>query len=157
MTSNHASTRHKQRLWVTICAFTSDPTDAPLFRLPIDPSDRNGLRSTSRLMVDKITTVARDKLDERIGRLDDNDMVRLNRAILVFLGLAQRSQSEPRVAPAAATFAGCTTGNHSEHRRSLRSHKRRLDSGSVPSASAPSSELLSGARGGRKTRYFKGP
>ena len=73
---------------VTICAFTSDPTDAPLFRLPIDTSDRNGLRSISRLMVDKITTVARDKLGERIGRLDDNDMVRLNRAILVFLGLA---------------------------------------------------------------------
>lgn len=73
---------------VTICAFTSDPTDAPLFRLPIDPSDRNGLRSISRLMVDKITTVARDKLGERIGRLDDDDMVRLNRAVLVFVGLA---------------------------------------------------------------------
>jgi mRNA interferase MazF len=73
---------------VTICAFTSDPTDAPLFRLRVDSSNRNGLRSTSRLMVDKITTVARDKLGERIGRLDDQDMVRLNRAILVFLGLA---------------------------------------------------------------------
>lgn len=73
---------------VTICAFTSDPTDAPLFRLPIEPGESNGLRSPSRLMVDKITTVARDKLGERIGRLDDEDMVRLNRAILVFLGLA---------------------------------------------------------------------
>lgn len=73
---------------VTICAFTSDPTEAPLFRLPVDASDRNGLRSPSRLMVDKITTVARDKLGERVGRLDDEDMVRLNRAILVFLGLA---------------------------------------------------------------------
>ena len=73
---------------VTLCAFTSDPTDAPLFRLPIDSSDRNGLRSTSRLMVDKLTTVAKDKLGERIGRLDDDDIVRLNRAILVFLGLA---------------------------------------------------------------------
>ena len=73
---------------VTICAFTSDPTEAPLFRLPIEPGESNGLRSPSRLMVDKITTVARDKLGERIGRLDDEDMVRLNRAILVFLGLA---------------------------------------------------------------------
>ena len=72
----------------TICAFTSDPTDAPLFRLPIEPGESNGLRSPSRLMVDKITTVAKDKLGERIGRLDDADMVRLNRAILVFLGLA---------------------------------------------------------------------
>lgn len=73
---------------VTICAFTSDPTEAPLFRLPVEPGESNGLRSPSRLMVDKITTVARDKLGERIGRLDDEDMVRLNRAILVFLGLA---------------------------------------------------------------------
>jgi mRNA interferase MazF len=73
---------------VTICAFTSDPTDAPLFRLAIEPGESNGLRSPSRLMVDKLTTVAKDKLGERIGRLDDDDMVRLNRAILVFLGMA---------------------------------------------------------------------
>jgi mRNA interferase MazF len=73
---------------VTICAFTSDPTDAPLFRLAIEPGESNGLRSPSRLMVDKLTTVAKDKLGERIGRLDDADMVRLNRTILVFLGMA---------------------------------------------------------------------
>ena len=73
---------------VTVCAFTTDETEAPLFRLPVEPSERNGLRSVSRLMVDKLTTVARDRLGERIGRLDDDDMVRLNRAILVFLGLA---------------------------------------------------------------------
>jgi len=73
---------------VTVCAFTTDETEAPLLRLAVAPSERNGLRSVSRLMVDKLTTVARDKLGERIGRLDDDDMVRLNRAILVFLGLA---------------------------------------------------------------------
>jgi mRNA interferase MazF len=39
-------------------------------------------------MVDKLTTVAKGKLGTRLGRLDDADMVRLNRAILVFLGLA---------------------------------------------------------------------
>ena len=42
---------------ITVCAFTTDPTDAPLFRLPVEPTERNGLRSPSRLMVDKITTV----------------------------------------------------------------------------------------------------
>ncbi|MBX5471549.1 MAG: type II toxin-antitoxin system PemK/MazF family toxin [Acetobacteraceae bacterium] len=73
---------------VTICAFTTDPTEAPLFRLPIAPNPRNGLRAPSRLMVDKITTVRKSKLGERIGRLDDEDVVRLNRALLVFLGLA---------------------------------------------------------------------
>ncbi len=73
---------------ITICGYTTDETEAPLFRLAVAPSDRNGLRSASRLMVDKLTTVSKDRLGERIGRLDDEDVVRLNRAILVFLGLA---------------------------------------------------------------------
>jgi mRNA interferase MazF len=73
---------------LTICAFTTDPTDAPLFRLAIKPSAANGLRTPSRLMVDKITTVPKSKIGGRIGRLDDEDIVRLNRAVLVFLGMA---------------------------------------------------------------------
>jgi mRNA interferase MazF len=73
---------------ITICAFTTDPTDAPLFRLVVEPTDRNGLRSVCRLMVDKITTVPRAKVGVQVGRLDDEDMVRLNQAITVFLGMA---------------------------------------------------------------------
>lgn len=73
---------------ITICVFTTDETEAPLFRLPVMPSERNGLRSVSRLMVDKLTTVSKDRLGERIGLLDPEDVVRLNRAVLVFLGLA---------------------------------------------------------------------
>ena len=73
---------------ITVCAFTTDPTDAPLFRLPVEPNERNGLRSPCRLMVDKVTTVAKTKLGSPVGRLDDEDILRLNRAMLVFLGLA---------------------------------------------------------------------
>ena len=73
---------------VTVCAFTSDPTEAPLLRLLVEPSSTNGLEIASRLMVDKITTVARSKLGTHLGRLTDEDLVRLNRAVLVFLGLA---------------------------------------------------------------------
>ena len=73
---------------ITICAFTTDETEAPLFRLPVEPSDRNGLLATSRLMVDKITTVPKSRVGAEIGRLDDEDLLRLNQAILVFLGLA---------------------------------------------------------------------
>ncbi|MCW6509877.1 type II toxin-antitoxin system PemK/MazF family toxin [Lichenifustis flavocetrariae] len=72
---------------ITVCAFTTDPTETPLFRLPVEPSERNGLRAPSRLMVDKITTVPKSKASERIGRLDDEDVVRLNLAVMVFLGL----------------------------------------------------------------------
>lgn len=78
---------------VTICSFTSDPTKADLFRIPVEPSDENGLGLMSRLMVDKITTVPRSKLGAQTGRLDDEDVVRLNRAMLVFLGLAGSTRS----------------------------------------------------------------
>ena len=73
---------------VTICAFTTNPTDAPLFRLAVEPSETSGLRVSSRLTVDKITTVSRSKIGTHVGRLDDQDMLRLNRAVLVFLGIA---------------------------------------------------------------------
>ena len=73
---------------VTVCVFTTDETEAPLFRLPIAPSASNGLHNVSRVMVDKITTVSRKRLGERIGRLEGAQMMRLNRAILVFIGLA---------------------------------------------------------------------
>lgn len=72
---------------ITICAFTTDPTDAPLFRLVIEPTAINGLHSPSRLMVDKITTIPKTKLGTRQGCLSIGEVTRLNRAILVFLGL----------------------------------------------------------------------
>ncbi|MBI4219543.1 MAG: type II toxin-antitoxin system PemK/MazF family toxin [Chloroflexi bacterium] len=50
--------------------------------------DRNGLEGPSRIMVDKITSVRKSRLGRRVGRLDDEDVVRLNQAILVFLGFA---------------------------------------------------------------------
>jgi mRNA interferase MazF len=74
---------------ITICAFTTDPTNAPLLRMLVAPTDDNGLSSASRLMIDKVTTVPKARLGKRIGRLNDEDIVRLNRALTVFLGLAR--------------------------------------------------------------------
>lgn len=74
---------------ITLCVLTTDPTDAPLLRMLIEPTDRNGLKSASRLMVDKITTVPKARLGKRIGKLGDEDIVRMNRALTVFLGLAR--------------------------------------------------------------------
>lgn len=76
---------------VTICPFTTDPTEAPLFRLAVAPTLSNGLSRTSSLMVDKLTTVRRAKLGDRIGTLQDADLLWLNRAIVVFLGIASAS------------------------------------------------------------------
>jgi len=82
---------------ITICGITTNETDAPLFRLAVEPNGRNGLRAPCRLMVDKITTVPKVKLGARVGRLDAEDIMRLNQAILVFLGLAR----SPRAVTAA--------------------------------------------------------
>jgi mRNA interferase MazF len=73
---------------VVLCPFTTDPTDAPLFRLLIEPDQGNGLEAPSRIMVDKITTARRSRLGAKVGTLDDASVLRLNRALIVFLGIA---------------------------------------------------------------------
>ncbi len=73
---------------VTVCAFTADPTEAPLLRIRVEADEINGLQESCSLMVDKITTLRRSRLGERIGRLSDEQMVALGRAVLVFFGLA---------------------------------------------------------------------
>jgi mRNA interferase MazF len=54
---------------IVVCLITTDATDLPVFRVPVDPTAENGLRATSRLMVDKVTTVTKSRLGQRIGRL----------------------------------------------------------------------------------------
>ena len=73
---------------MTLCPFTTDPTEAPLFRLLIEPDQDNGLDAPSRIMVDKVTTVRRSRLGAKVGVLDDASVLRLNRALVVFLGMA---------------------------------------------------------------------
>jgi len=74
---------------VTVCLITTDPADLPVFRIPVEPTADNGLRAASHLMADKVTTVQRSRLGQRIGQLADDDLLRLNRSLLVFLGLAR--------------------------------------------------------------------
>ena len=79
---------------ITVCAFTTDSTDAPLFRLEVAPTAQNGLEKACRLMVDKITTMPRAKLGRQIGRLEDTDLLRLARAVTVFLGMAGQTREQ---------------------------------------------------------------
>ena len=74
---------------VTVCLITTDPSDLPVFRIPVEPTTANGLRAPSSLMVDKVTTVPKSRLGQCVGRLADDDLLRLNRSLLVFLGLAR--------------------------------------------------------------------
>jgi mRNA interferase MazF len=73
---------------VTVVPFTTAEIDAPLFRIAIEANADTGLAEASRLMIDKVTTVPRADLTQHLGRLPDAELVRLDRALLVFLGLA---------------------------------------------------------------------
>ncbi|HVO27555.1 MAG TPA: type II toxin-antitoxin system PemK/MazF family toxin [Candidatus Margulisiibacteriota bacterium] len=73
---------------VTVLPVTSELRDAPLFRIAVTPSAINGLHKPSQVMVDKPQTVARTKIGKTIGRLDDEVMLGVNRALAVFLGFA---------------------------------------------------------------------
>ncbi|MFI6364326.1 type II toxin-antitoxin system PemK/MazF family toxin [Nocardia sp. NPDC050630] len=73
---------------VTICPITSHDVDAPLARVMLEPTEDNGLRQPSYVMVDKVTTAPREKLGQRIGQASKQDMLRIDRYLVVFLGVA---------------------------------------------------------------------
>ena len=74
---------------ILVCLLTTDIQDAPLFRLDIDPSDDNGLKKRSQIMVDKIVALRRERISSTIGKIDDDTLIRVNRSLALFLGLAQ--------------------------------------------------------------------
>ncbi|MDQ0770201.1 mRNA interferase MazF [Pseudarthrobacter defluvii] len=74
---------------VTLLPLTSHPSDAPLLRLTVEPAPLNGLDRVSQIMVDKLTTVRRTNLGQRVGRLDSETMVAVEQSLAVFLGLAR--------------------------------------------------------------------
>ena len=73
---------------ILLCPFTSELVDAPLIRISVAPSEENGLHSPSQIMVDKTAPMRREKIGARIGVLDQETLVRLNRSLAVVFGLA---------------------------------------------------------------------
>jgi mRNA interferase MazF len=73
---------------VTLCLITSTLLDAPVFRITVDPSPENGLQRISQIEVDKIQTVRRERVGRVIGRLDDATMLKINRSLAAFIGIA---------------------------------------------------------------------
>ena len=73
---------------VSVLPITSTIIGAPVFRITLEPSAANGLRQVSQIMVDKIVSMKREKIGEVFGRLDNETMLRVNRALTVWLGVA---------------------------------------------------------------------
>ena len=73
---------------VTLCLVTSTLRETPLIRITVDPSPENGLQRISQIQVDKVITVARERVGRVIGRLDDATMLKVSRSLAVFVGIA---------------------------------------------------------------------
>lgn len=74
---------------VVVIPLTTEQADAPLARIAVSPSDETGIERDSFAMVDKITTIRRSALGTRIGRLPATTLADIERALVVFLGLAR--------------------------------------------------------------------
>lgn len=72
---------------VVLCPITSD-VKSLMFRVTIEPNPGNGLRALSQIMVDKLATLSRAKVGDVFGRLDDERMRAVDRALLLVIGLA---------------------------------------------------------------------
>jgi len=72
---------------LTVCPVTSTLIDAPLFRLDLIPSAETGLTLPSQIMVDKVGSIRRDKARDVIGRIDQDTLLRLGRALAFWVGL----------------------------------------------------------------------
>jgi mRNA interferase MazF len=73
---------------VTVVPVTSELRTAPLLRISIEPNTDNGLRKKSQVMMDKAQTVPRERVGTTIGRLHEDTLVAVDRALAVFLGIA---------------------------------------------------------------------
>ena len=74
---------------ITVCPLTTNPLDAPLTRIDVGVTAATGIEEPSKVMIDKITTMPRANVRDHLGRLTDADLIRLDRALVVFLGLAE--------------------------------------------------------------------
>jgi len=71
---------------MTVLLVSSYIIDAPLFRVTIEPTKKNGLKHTSQVMIDKAMTVKKERLGNVFGHLEKKQMSEVNRLIAVFMG-----------------------------------------------------------------------
>jgi mRNA interferase MazF len=73
---------------VTVLPLTSDLRETPIFRVRVLPDLANGLRVPSDVMIDKLHTVTRDKIRETFGFIGGEQLIEIERAVAVWLGIA---------------------------------------------------------------------
>ena len=73
---------------ITLLPVTSEIRSTPLFRITVEPSDANGLRKVSQIMIDKPVSIARERIGKSFGRIEDEILLRVSRALAVWVGVA---------------------------------------------------------------------
>jgi mRNA interferase MazF len=74
---------------VLVCPMSSDLTEFHRLRPVVEPTASNGLRLRSQIMTDKINALRRDRIRQVLGSLDADASERLDRALLIVLGLGR--------------------------------------------------------------------
>lgn len=72
---------------IVVCLLTTQPTGAPLLRIPVAASEDSGLRVPSKVAVEKMMAVRRERISARIGKVSDEELLAVNRSLAVFLGI----------------------------------------------------------------------
>jgi len=74
---------------MTVLPLTSHMIDAPLLRIDVKPSERNGLQTPSQVMLDKAITIKREKIGPVFGQIEAEPLLKVERCLAVFLGIAK--------------------------------------------------------------------
>lgn len=85
----HAEEFIEDHVTLLLCPLTTFLADSPIFRPTITPSEDNGLQTTSQIMVDKMTHLRKSAIRQIIGHLNDDEMQRLETAVIAITGLRQ--------------------------------------------------------------------
>ena len=72
---------------IILCLFTSFEAKERETRVMINPTEKNGLNKKSFVMTDKIVTVKKTMLRERIGELSKTEMEKISNKLKEILGL----------------------------------------------------------------------
>jgi mRNA interferase MazF len=73
---------------ITVALISSSLVQAPIFRLDVTPNKQNGLSKESQIQIDKIMSIRKERIGAVIGEIDESILVRVNRALALWLGLA---------------------------------------------------------------------
>jgi mRNA interferase MazF len=72
---------------VTVCPLTTHLTGLHLFRITVVPDKHNGLNEPSEIMVDKLSSLRRERFGSSIGRLSVRDLNAVDEALGRWLAL----------------------------------------------------------------------